>query len=138
MVFKNLLNISLLVASLISFGNLFHRLEVVDALKDLSRYIVLWLFGWLKNEQDSNIDSLTGKYLGIGSPRYSGAVQLSNLILSETGSCTVIWNIQGPSAVGEKEIQHSSAFVLSFVWFLFTYFKVLSHHQIHQFQFPCF
>jgi len=76
--FKNLLNISLLAASLIWFDDVLHRLEA-DARKDFSPYIVVWFFDTVKSEYDSDHSILTGIYFWLRSLRYSSAVSLCTL-----------------------------------------------------------
>jgi len=63
----------------------------------LCTLIAVWLFRIVKGKQDSDGMMLTGIYFWIKSFRYTGSV-----LMCETGSCSVISNIQEFSAAGTK------------------------------------
>jgi len=99
--------------------------EGADAWKDFSPYFVMWLFGTVKSEQDSDRSIFTDLYT-FGSDHLGTVVLFHSVLwMYETGSCTMMWNVEEASVAGIKlalyvpccecvspDMHHSSAVTL--------------------------
>ena len=99
-VLRTLQNMSLLTLSLMWFGNSFHCLAT-DVWSDLSPYIVIYLLGTFKMSR-TQIGALSLVYMFWSDHLHTVGVFLSVVWIYETGSCTVIGNVQTASAAGTK------------------------------------